>query len=374
MNKYINIIKKAAGDWSTDNCLRLGASVAYYTMTSLFPLLLVVVAVGSFILSSTTSGKNTRDRLITSVTQSISSKSSSSKSGDTQSAASFQQTLADGLKNASDDTAKKGLLSSIIGFVVLLFTASGVFAELDAAFNIIWKVPSEAQGKGISGFVKAKSLSFGLVLGVAFLLLVSTILTSVLTTLAKSLPLGPLWAVVSQLVSLGVTTLIFALLFKFLPDTEVAWGDVWAGAIFTAILWTVGQVILSFYFSTVGGSNPAYGIIGGVLAFLLYIYYSSQILFFGGEFTYAYANLHGSLKPVPDRKQEAPISKPAAVMVSTAYTAGHLSRDQEVAALKTQRVAAAATGGIIGLIGGALIGGVGLVIGIGRGIKKVRGR
>ncbi|GAC1362531.1 MAG: hypothetical protein NVSMB42_22170 [Herpetosiphon sp.] len=370
MKKYLDVLKKAVSEWSADNCLRLGASTAYYTMTSLFPLLLVVVAITSFVLARTSAGQNMRQQLVTGITRSVNSGGSGSGASDQ----TFQKALSDGLTNASEKTASKGLISSLIGFVVLLFTASGVFTELDAAFNIIWKVPASAQASGIKAFLRQKSLSFALVIGVAFLLLVATILNTALATLTKYLPFAVLWVLVGQVVQIGLTTLVFALLFKFLPETEVEWSDVWSGAFFTSILWTVGQVILSIYFKTVGSSNPAYGIIGGVLAFLLYIYYSSQILFFGAEFTQVYAHQYGSRQPKAQTQTEPAMTKPAAVMVATAYTAAKSAHDAEIAALKVQRVAAATTGGIVGLIGGALIGGAGLVIGLSRGVRRLRGR
>lgn len=360
MGKYFGVLKQAAADWSKDNCLRLGASLAYYTMTSLFPLLLIVTAIVSFFLTRTGAGGDAQQQIIAGVNSAIDNPQ-------------LAQELTNGLQGAANKTANEGWIGTIIGVVTLLLAASGVFGELDQSFNIIWNVPSSAEGKGILGFIKTKFFSFTLVLGVAFLLLVSTLLSTIVNSIAEVLPLGPLLAVVQQIVQIGVIALVFALLFKFLPDTKVEWSDVWSGAIFTSILWTVGQLLLSFYFANVDGSS-AYGLIGGVLAFLVYIYYSSQILFFGGEFTQAYANLHGSRKPVEDPKKVSVISKEAAVMVATAYTSGNISKDQEIEALKAQRVAAAATGGIVGLIGGALIGGIGLVIGIGRGLSKLRGR
>lgn len=360
MRKYFDVLKQAAGDWSKDNCLRLGASLAYYTMTSLFPLLLVVTAVAGFFLARTGLGQDFRQDIINAISSGVNDPN-------------LRDALVTGVKGATENAANKGLIGSIIGAVTLLFAASGVFGELDAAFNIIWNVPSDAAGKGIMGFIRTKFLSFTLVLGVAFLLLVSTVLTTVLNSIADRLPLGPLWSVITHVVQLGIIALVFAVLFKYLPDTNIEWRDVWAGGIFTALLWTLGQLLLSFYFANVDG-NSAYGLIGSVLAFLIYIYYSSQILFFGGEFTQAYANLHGSRAPVPTPEKEAPvISAPAAVMVTTAYTAKKQTHNEEVAALKTGQYAAAATGGIVGLIGGAIIGGVGLVLGLTRVFRKARG-
>jgi membrane protein len=212
------------------------------------------------------------------------------------------------------------------------------------------------------------------VLGVAFLLLVAQLISVVLTTVSGMLPLGFLWVLIGLAVNLGVITLVFALLYRFLPDTHVEWRDVWVGGFLAAVLWIVGQQLLALYFKY-GSSFSTYGALGGVLAFLVYVYYSSQILFFGGEFTQVYARTHGSRQPAPAAAApKAPISKEAALMITSAATAGEQRHQQELAALKTRQYAAAATGGIIGLVGGAVIGGVGLVIGLTRGVAKLRGR
>ena len=149
----------------------------------------------------------------------------------------------------------------------------------------------------------------------------------------------------------------------------------WTGGLLTAVLWVVGQQLLSLYFRFSAASFSSYGALGGILAFLVYIYYSSQILFLGGEFTQVYARTHGSRRPVPQPAGAQPaITKEAALMVATASTVREQRHQGEVASLKTAQYAAAATGGIIGLVGGALIGGVGLVVGLARGAAKLRGR
>jgi membrane protein len=361
LNQLPALLKATFQEWSEDNCLRLGASLAYYTLSSLVPLLLIVVAIATFVLNFTGAGQDYKSQLVNEITQRVNNPS-------------LAQQITSALTAKSEDAASKGTLSSILGVVFLLLAASGVFGELDAAFNIIWNVPSSAQGKGMWGFIRTKFLSFTLVLGVAFLLLVSQLLTLVLTALAGRLPLGVLWTIVNFAVSVAVTTAVFALLFKFLPDTHVEWGDVWIGGLISAILWIVGQQLLAIYFK-VGTSFSSYGALGGILAFLVYVYYSSQILFIGGEFTQVYANTQGSRKPVPQAQTAGPgISKEAAIMVTTAATVGQQRHQEEVAALKTRQYAAAATGGIVGLVGGALIGGVGLIVGLTRGVGKLRGR
>ncbi len=360
VKQFFTLLKEAFTEWLEDNCLRLGASLAYATLSSLIPLLLVVVSVAVFFLNFTGSGENLRADLVEQIANRVNNPA-----------------LATEISNAitaREGAASSGTLGTIFGFVFLLLAASGVFGELDAAFNIIWDVPSSTQGKGIMGFITTKFLSFTLVLGVAFLLLVSQVLTIVLNALTDRLPLGPLWTVINFVVQIGVITLVFALLYKFLPDTEVEWGDVRVGGLVAAVLWIVGQQVLALYFKY-GSSGTSVGVLGGVIAFLVYIYYSSQILFFGGEFTQVYARRHGSKQPVPAAAGAQPaITKEATLMVTSAAMAREERHQQEVAALKTKQYAAAATGGIIGLAGGALIGGVGLIIGLARGAAKLRGR
>jgi membrane protein len=355
------LLKETYTEWSDDNCLRLGASLAYYTLSSLIPLLLIVAAIASFVLNFTGSGQDVQAQLVDRIAQAVNNPA-------------LAEQITSGLTARSENAAASSILGSLLGFFFLLLAASGVFGELDAAFNIIWDVPSAAQGQGLWGFIRTKFLSFTLVLGVAFLLLVAQLISVLLTSLSGLLPLGPLWALVGIAVNLGVVTLVFALLYKYLPDTEVEWQDVWVGGLLAAVLWIVGQQLLALYFKY-GTSFSTYGALGGVLAFLVYIYYSSQILFFGGEFTQVYARTHGSRQPVPGAAvADRPITKEAALMITTATTAGESRHREELAALKTRQYAAAATGGIIGLVGGALIGGVGLVAGLARGAAKLRGR
>lgn len=359
ISQFPGLLKETYNEWSDDNCLRLGASLGYYTLSSLIPLLLVVATVASFFLNFTGSGQNIQADLVEQISGAVNNEE-------------LAEQITSGL-TARSESASTGIIGSILGFAFLLLAASGVFGELDAAFNIIWDVPSAAAGAGIWGFIRTKFLSFTLVLGVAFLLLVAQVITVTVTALADRLPLGFLWTILNLALQVGLITAVFAVLYKFLPDTTVEWRDVWVGGLLAAILWIVGQQLLSLYFRY-GTSFSTYGALGGVLAFLVYVYYSSQILFIGGEFTQVYARTHGSRAPVPGSEPAPVISKEATLMVTAAATAGQQRHEEEVAALKTRQYAAAATGGIIGLIGGAAIGGVGLIVGLARGASKLRGR
>ncbi len=353
------LLRDTYNNWSTDNCLRLGASLAFYTLSSLIPLLLIVLAILTFVLHFTGGGKDLEQRLLRQITQVVHNPDLATQ-------------ITSGLTSRGSDAATKGTLGTVVGVVVLLVTASGVFAELDQAFDIIWKAPNVAQRAGLWGFIRAKFLSFTLVLGVAFLLLVSQVLTAVLTGLHDVLPLGSLWAALNVALQVGFITLIFTLLFKFLPDTHVAWSDVWIGALLTALLWIAGQQLLTLYFKYFTGFS-SYGALGGVLAFLFYVYYSSQILFLGGEYTYVYAKTHGSRTPVAPAAGTAEISPAAMLLVTAAATASKAHHQEEAARVKTRHYAALATTAMLGLAGGAAIGGMGLVVGMARGARKLRG-
>jgi membrane protein len=200
-----------------------------------------------------------------------------------------------------------------VGTVLLILGASWVFGELVSAFNIIWGVTAP-KGSGAIYWVRSTFTSFALVLAGVFLLLVSMIISAILAAAGDfvrgSLPGGDtLWLVVHTVVTIAVLTSIFALLMKWLPQTRVAWGDVWLGALLTAILWSILQFAIAYYIAF--SSFKDYGPVGAMLALIAWVYLSAQILFVGGEFTVVYANRYGS------RSQEQPAT-PAPGPVQTA--------------------------------------------------------
>lgn len=366
MKKWLDLFKNTFSEFSDDNCARLGASLSYYTLSSLIPLLLVIASVVSIFLTSTDTGQQYQQQVIDYVAGAINNEQ-------------FAEQLTESLTGAQESQSSGGAIGAIIGFLTLLLAASGVFGELDSAFNIIWDVPKDKQPTGILAFIKSKFFSFTLVLGVAFLLLVSTLLTSTLNIILNALSLGPAWlfSVINFFVTLGIISLVFSVLFKYLPDVNVEWRDVLIGGVITAVLWTLGQYLMSFYFSF-SSSFSSYGIIGSVLAFLVYVYYSSQILFLGGEFTQVYARSHGSMA-AENNPEVAGISKEATLLVQAAASGARRRqqqvvsiKEQELASAKTKQYAAATTGGIIGLFAGAAIGGAGLIVGLVRGVGKLR--
>ena len=285
-----HLIKEAAADWSHDRAPRLGAALAYYTVFSLVPFLVVVIALIGLVLGQEAAQSAILSHIATLV-------------GD-QSAAAIK----DMIQRA--DQPSTGLVATVLAVVTLLFGASGVFGQLQDALNTVWGVEPK-EGRGLWGFIKDRFLSFVAVLGTGFLLLVSLILSSALAAFGKwfsgLLPLPEaLLHLFNFVLSFVVVTGLFALIFKVLPDARVAWRDVWVGALLTAALFTIGKYALGLY---LGKSNvaSAYGAAGSLVLILLWVYYSAQILLYGAEFTQVYANRLGErIVPAPDAQVANP--------------------------------------------------------------------
>ena len=285
-----HLIKEAAADWSHDRAPRLGAALAYYTVFSLVPFLVVVIALIGLVLGQEAAQSAILSHIATLV-------------GD-QSAAAIK----DMIQRA--DQPSTGLVATGLAVVTLLFGASGVFGQLQDALNTVWGVEPK-EGRGVWGFIKDRFLSFVAVLGTGFLLLVSLILSSALAAFGKwfsgLLPLPEaLLHLFNFVLSFVVVTGLFALIFKVLPDARVAWRDVWVGALLTAALFTIGKYALGLY---LGKSNvaSAYGAAGSLVLILVWVYYSAQILLYGAEFTQVYANRVGErIVPAPDAQVANP--------------------------------------------------------------------
>jgi membrane protein len=201
------------------------------------------------------------------------------------------------LQTAQHHGQKGGILAAVLGIGLLLFGASGVFAELQDALNTIWEVRAKNKG-GILAVIKDRFLSFTMVLGMAFLLLVSLVLTAAVSAfggmLNAWLPFGELLGKVLDIgLSLGVVTVLFAMIFKILPDVKLAWSDVWIGAAATAALFTLGKFLIGLYLGSANVGSD-YGPAASVIIMIVWVYYSAQILFLGAEFTQVYANRYGS--------------------------------------------------------------------------------
>jgi membrane protein len=288
---FPSMLKEAAKEWSEDKVSRHAAALSYYTVFSLAPLLLIAIAVAGLIFGEAAA----RDRIVEEIGGLIG----------TQGAEAVQGMIA----RASEP--REGIIATVIGVVVLLFGASGAFSQLQDSLNDIWEVRRKPES-GFLGVIGKRFASFGMVLVIAFLLLVSLVLSAALSALGAwaggLLPDSPWLLRAGHLViTLGVVTALFALIFKILPDVRIRWGDVWMGAFVTALLFTAGRYLIGLYLgrSAVGST---FGAAGSLVIILLWVYYSSLILFFGSEFTQVYATRRGS-RAVPDEDAEA-VTKP----------------------------------------------------------------
>jgi membrane protein len=272
-----SLLRQTVAEWLEDKAPQLGAALAFYTALSIAPLLvLALVAAGYFLGADAARGQiaGQLDSLI----------------GDAGSEA-----IEDMLASAHEP--KAGSIAAVFGFITLLFGASGVFGQLQDALNTIWEVKPKA-GRGFFGMIRDRFLSFAMVMGIVFLLLASLLVTAALSSIgqwASQLPDSLQWAAhaVNVVVSFAVITLLFAMMFKVLPDVKIAWSDVWLGAAVTALLFTIGKFAIGLYLGQ-SSMASAYGVAGSFVVLLVWVYYSAQIMFFGAELTQVYANRHGS--------------------------------------------------------------------------------
>ncbi|MBV8483853.1 MAG: YihY/virulence factor BrkB family protein [Verrucomicrobia bacterium] len=296
--RLLGLFPRTASQWSRDKCPQLGAALAYYTVFSLAPLVLLLLGVFGLIYGS----QQAREKILEQLRYLMDPNAI--------------KVVADIANNAAQP--KPGIIATAIGILIALFGASGIFGQLQDALNTIWSVKPKP-GQGIWGFIRTRFLSFGMVAGVAFLLLVSLTLEGVLKALHNYLqtivPGGHyIGLAVFYLFDLAIIVLLFAMIFRYLPDAKIAWKDVWAGAALTAILFVVGKFLLGLYLGS-GAAGSAYGAASSLVTLLLWIFYSAQILLFGAEFTKVYADFYGS-HVLPDRhavrveKKETEVTNP----------------------------------------------------------------
>ncbi|MBG1266641.1 YihY/virulence factor BrkB family protein [Nostoc sp. WHI] len=264
-------------EWSEDKASRLAAALAYYTIFSIAPLLIIVIAIAGAVFGE----EAARGQIVGQIQGLV------GKDG-----AQFIQTA---ITNANKP--QTGAIASIISVVVLLLGATGLFTELQDALNTIWEVKPKP-GRGVTNMIRLRFLSFAMVIGIGFLLLVSLVISTALSALVtyfSSLLPGVdfLWQIISFIVSFAITTLLFGLIFKVLPDVKIAWSDVLVGAILTSFLFSIGRFLLGQYLGN-GSFGSAYGAAGSLVVILAWVNYAAQILFFGAEFTQVYARRHGS--------------------------------------------------------------------------------
>ncbi len=274
-HSWWEMLKMTYSDWSEDKAPRLGAALAYYTVFSLAPLLVIVLAIAGLVFDPET------------VRSQISQQAGLGEQGE------------EGLTMLVEGAEKReaGIVATILSIVAILFGATGVFIQMQDALNTIWEVEPKPK-QGVWGFIRNRLLSFTMILGIAFLLLVLLVVSAALHGVQEYfghlMPM-PGWTaqLLDVVVSFGGITLLFALIFKYLPDVKIGWRDVWLGAAVTALLFTLGKFLLGLYLGRASVAS-AYGAAGTVVIIMLWAYYSSQILFFGAEFTQVYAKSYGT--------------------------------------------------------------------------------
>jgi membrane protein len=295
------MLKDAAKDFWKDECPRMAAALSYYTVFSLPPLLVLVVAVAGVFWDE----QDIHGAIAAEMGKLVGGEGS----------AQIREILA----SADDPGARRGL-AAVVGVAVLIFGATGAFIQLQDAINHAWEVEPDPKRGGVRNFILKRILSFAMILGVAFLLLVSLVLSTALAALGSAIGGGAsetVLLVVNFVISFVAITALFGAMYKVMPDARIAWRDVWVGAVGTTILFMIGKYLLALY---LGRNEPgdAFGAAGSLAVILIWIYYASMIVLFGAEFTEAWATVRGSgIKPkhgatrVVEKKQRIRGGKPA---------------------------------------------------------------
>ncbi|HVE49395.1 MAG TPA: YihY/virulence factor BrkB family protein [Casimicrobiaceae bacterium] len=295
VNDLWSVIKAAVSGWVDDYAQSMGAALAYYTMFSIAPLLLIVISIAGVVF------------------------------GDEASRGEIFIQL-EGMLGAPGALAVQGLLESVrepsesvtatvFGVALLLIGATSVFVELQDALDRIWRAPVRAGRSGLWALIRARLLSFGLILGIGFLLMVSLVASAALAALQKWW--GPVfgdWAVVAGIAEVALSflmfTVVFAMVYKIVPRVRIHWKDVWIGAATTSLLFTVGKVFIAIYIGR-SGIASGFGVAASLIVVLVWVYYSAQILLLGAEFTCAYAHKFGSRRNLPSEDASAAVSRAA---------------------------------------------------------------
>jgi membrane protein len=283
------LCKGAVTSWIDDYAPSMGAALAYYTMFSIAPLLLIVISITGFIFGA----EAARGEIFAQL---------QSLMGD-EGARAIESLI------ESVSQPDKSLTATIIGVVLLLIGATTVFGELQDDLDRIWRAPGRDKSGGLWSLVRARLLSFGMILGIAFLLLVSLVASAALAALEKLW--GPLfvgWEIFAQVlnlvVSFALVTAVFAMIYKIMPRVHIRWHDVWIGAAVTSLLFTIGKFLIGLYIGK-SGVTSGFGAAGSLVAMLVWVYYSAQIFLLGAEFTWIYSNTYGSRKTL-DQPGQAP--------------------------------------------------------------------
>ena len=291
------LLNRTVTQWLEDQPFQLASSLSYYTLFSLAPLLIIVIAIAGFAFGR----EAAQQQIVGSIQGMIGQQSAEAVQGMIQ--------------NASNEP-KTGMIATVVGLVTLILGAGGVVGQLQTSLNTIWGVAPKP-GQGVWGFLRQRFISYAMILGIGFLLLVSLVISAVVASLTQFI--GSFFGdakiiahAFDLLFSFVLITALFGMIYKFLPDVRIEWRDVWIGAALTSVLFTVGKFLIGLYLGHSGVSST-YGAAGSLITVLLWVYYSSLIFFLGAEFTQVYASLYGSgvtptehAEPISAQKRETP--------------------------------------------------------------------
>ena len=289
LHGWVSLCKTAVNSWVDDRAPTMGASIAYYTVFSLAPMLVMVIAIAGLAFGQKAAEGALFDGLADLVGP--------------ESAGAVQAML------RSASSTRTGILATVVGFGTLIIGATAVFSELQSALNVIWKAPASG-GLGVWHLLKSRLLGLSVVLVIGFLLLVSLVISTALAVFSDYLDwilpgFATILHVIHLTLSFGFTTVLFAMMFKILPDNPVEWEEVWLGGAVAALLFTVGKHLISFY---IGSSNMAstYGAAGALIIVLVWVFYSAQIFLLGAEFAKAYSDQRRTLHQLRQTSGEHP--------------------------------------------------------------------
>jgi membrane protein len=276
------VLRQAVAGWWGDNVPHLGAALSYYTLFALAPILIVAISIAGLAFGA----EAVRGEIVGQIDGLVG-----------HDGAQAVQAMLEGAARPSSSVP-----ATIIGLITFFLGATGAFLELQTALNTIWRVKPKASSSWFGALVRQRLISFGLVVGVGFLLLTSLLVSAGLTALDKYMgnaypAAAVLWQAVNVVVSLGVITLLFAMIYKVLPDVKLGWSDVWVGGLVTAGMFTMGKSLIGLYLGTSGVAST-YGAAGSVVVLLVWVYYSAQIVLLGAEFTREYVKQFGR-RPAP---------------------------------------------------------------------------
>lgn len=274
--------------WIDDYAQSMGAALAYYTMFSIAPLLLIVISIAGMIF-----GPDAARGEIFAQMQGLMGQ---------QSALALQALL------ESVNKPGQGIFATVVGVALLLIGATTVFGELQNSLDRIWRAPRDRK-EGLWSLVRTRILSFGMILGIGFLLIVSLLASAALAALGRWWgPAFQNWELAAQAINLllgfGMTTIVFAMIYKIMPSVKIDWRDVWIGAAVTALLFSAGKLLIGLYIGK-SGVTSGFGAAGSLVVVLIWVYYSAQIFLLGAEFTWIYAHTYGSRKGIPNASLRA---------------------------------------------------------------------